>query len=117
MRDTGSDMHGWAADLFPICRSLTGNGVRETLAYLKKLAPALVTHEVRSGTQAFDWTVPDEWNIRGAYIEDERGNRVVDFSRNNLHVVGYSTAVDEWLTLAELQPHLHSLPEQPNAIP
>ena len=114
---TGIEMHNWARALFPINRSLTGAGVRETLEYLKTLLPDLEIHAVASGTKAFDWTVPDEWAIRGAYISDESGQRVVDFKRSNLHVVGYSEPVDCWLTLEQLQAHLHSLPEQPDAIP
>ena len=113
----GHDLHGLARRLWPIHRSITGDGVRNTLGILKEELPGLMIHEVPSGTQAFDWTVPDEWNISGARLIDPDGNVVVDYADSNLHVVGYSVPVDATLTLDELQPHLHSIPEQPDAIP
>lgn len=115
--DTGETIHAWITDLFPICRSLSGAGVRETLSYIQKLIPALEIHAVPSGTQAFDWVVPDEWNIIDAYVMDKDGKRVIDFKQHNLHVVGYSQAVDCEMSFADLDKHLHSLPDQPNAIP
>ena len=110
-------MYNWLVDLFPINRSLTGEGLRETLQYLNKLLPEMKINAVKSGTKVFDWEVPDEWKINQAYIENESGERVVDFADNNLHIVGYSIPIDEWLDLSELEEHLHSLPKQPNAIP
>ena len=113
----GEFMHGLARRLFPICRSLTGNGVRETFSILQECLPTLELTEVSSGTAAFDWTVPDEWNIRSAYVLGPDGKKVIDFSGNNLHVVGYSVPVNKIIPLAELQSHLHSIPELPDAIP
>ncbi len=103
-------------DIYPICRSITGAGVRETLAHVARRVP-LECFEVPSGTAVFDWEVPREWNIRDAYIADSQGRRVVDFRRHNLHVVGYSVPVRAQMTLNELRPHLHSLPDKPDAIP
>jgi len=116
MLDLSQQMLSCGKKLFPICRSITGDGVRETLRIISDIIP-LAIHEVPTGTKAFDWSVPKEWNIRDAFIADENGNKIVNFKNNNLHVVGYSVPVDKWITLSELQEHLHSLPEQPNAIP
>ena len=114
--EIGVVVHELAAELWPLPRSITG-GVRQTLEILKREVPGLIIGSIPSGTQCFDWTVPDEWSITDAFIEDESGVRIVDFRQNNLHVVGYSVPVDEWIELEQLQQHLHSLPEQTNAIP
>lgn len=109
-------MHELATELFPICRSITGKGVRTTLQRLKEIIP-LTVFSVPSGTRAFDWTVPNEWNVDEAYIANSKGEKIVDYKNNNLHLVGYSSPVDKIVNLDELNRHLHSLEEQPDAIP
>lgn len=104
-------------DLFPLPRSLTGDGVRQTFAYLQNLLPNLAVRSIRSGQQVFDWTVPKEWRIRSATLTGPSGDVLADFSVNNLHVVGYSTGVDRRMSLEDLRAHLYSVPEQPDAIP
>lgn len=117
----GQEMYALAVKLFPICRSITGEGVRQTLEILSGALAEdgieLVTHEVPSGTRAFDWPVPKEWVIREAYIEDGSGNHVIDMAENNLHVMGYSAPVDQWVDLAELKDHIYTQPDQPDVIP
>jgi aminopeptidase-like protein len=112
----GEDIFSLSARLFPICRSITGRGVRETLRLLQAIVP-LQIHEIPTGTQVFDWVIPKEWNIRDAYIKDCTGQRIVDFQKSNLHVVSYSVPVSASMPLSALKPHLHSLPDLPNAIP
>lgn len=112
----GRAMLALIEELYPICRSITGPGLRQTLGRLQREIP-LTLHEVPSGTPVLDWTVPDEWTIRDAYVATPDGRRVVDFRAHTLHVVQYSRPVDTVMTLAELRPHLHTLPEQPDLIP
>jgi aminopeptidase-like protein len=109
-------MYQLMEQLFPICRSITGNGVRETLAIIGKHIPIEI-FEVPSGIKVLDWTVPEEWNIRDAYILDPEGRKIVDFNRHNLHVVGYSIPVDQTISLTELQEHLYTREDLPDAIP
>ena len=112
----GEELHALARRLFPICRSLTGDGVRQTFDVLADTVALSVT-EVPTGTPLFDWTAPREWNIREAWIADSRGNRVVDFAASNLHVLGYSVPVRARLSLEELRPHLYTDPDRPDAVP
>ena len=112
----GEYMYQLLKELFPICRSITGEGVRETLRIIQKHIPIKI-HGIPSGTKVFDWEVPKEWNIKDAYIMDEEGNKIVDFKKNNLHVVGYSIPVDKTVNLEELESHLYSIEDQPEAIP
>jgi aminopeptidase-like protein len=114
--DIGLEMYQLIAKLYPICRSITGNGVRETLRIIEKHIP-LDVHSVPSGTPVFDWTVPREWNITDAYVKNSRGDRVIDFHNSNLHVMNYSVPVKKRMSLEELRPHLFTLPEHPDWIP
>ncbi len=113
---TGEELHDLCRRLFPICRSITGNGVRKTLATLGELID-LTFHEVPTGTRVFDWQVPQEWNLKEAFVENADGARVIDAAVNNLHVLNYSEPVDRTLSLQELDRHLFSLPDQPDLIP
>jgi len=116
-KTSGQRAHDLAKRLWPINRSLTGLGVVETLEILAETLPDLRLHRVPTGAGVFDWTVPKEWAVNEAYIEAPNGARICEFARNNLHLVGYSQAVDATMSLDALQPHLHSLPDQPDAIP
>ena len=116
MNNIGSEMYSLMERLFPICRSITGDGVRETLNILKEYIPIDIK-EVPSGTKVFDWEIPDEWNIKDAYVKDENGNRIIDYNKSNLHVVNYSIPFEGRLTLKELKNHLYTLPDQPDLIP
>ena len=117
IKNIGQEMYGWATDLFPINRSLSGDGVRETLNYIKNIVPEMNIIEVPSGTKCFDWTVPKEWNCDDGYIIDPDGNKICDFKNNNLHVVGYSTPIDKEIEYEELIEHLYHIEDQPTAIP
>lgn len=112
----GTQMMELTARLFPICRSITGNGVRRTLDLISEIIP-LDRYEIPSRTQVFDWEVPNEWNIRDAWIKNSRGEKIVDFGNSNLHVLNYSVGVHKHVSLGELKAHVHTLPAQPDLIP
>ncbi|AMV39208.1 DUF4910 domain-containing protein [Planctomyces sp. SH-PL62] len=116
MEDMGQAMYEMIARLFPICRSITGNGVRESLAIVREHVP-LELHEIPSGTRIYDWSVPQEWNIRDAFVRDPSGIKVIDFQRSNLHVMSYSVPVRARMPLEALRPHLYSDPDHPNWVP
>src|SRR5918994_2456392 len=115
-QEPGHEMFRLIERLYPICRSLTGAGVRQTLRILQEYIP-LTVHSVPSGTQVFDWTVPKEWNIRDGYIKNSNGKRIVDFKQCNLHVLGYSIPVHKKVSLSELKVHVFTLPNHPDWIP
>jgi len=112
----GDQMYQLIKELFPICRSITGNGVSQTLDIIKRDIP-LIVHKIPTRTKVFDWEVPKEWNIRDAYIMNSKGEKVVDFANSNLHVVNYSIPVDTSVSLKVLKEHIHTIPEHPDWIP
>ena len=109
MEKIGNEMFSWAKDIFPLNRSITGQGVRDTLLYFKNIIPELKIKEIPTGEKIFDWEVPNEWNIKEAYIEDENKKRIIDFNNSNLHVLGYSCPIDKWIDFEELDEHLYSI--------
>jgi aminopeptidase-like protein len=112
----GDAIHAFASELYPICRSITGDGVRRTLRLMSEHVPLSIS-EVPTGTPVFDWTVPQEWNVEGAYVADAHGRRIIDFDRHNLHLVNYSIPFKGSLTKEQLLPQLHSIPSHPKWIP
>jgi aminopeptidase-like protein len=114
--DIGEEIFAFVAEIYPICRSITGRGVRETLRAIGEHIK-LEVHEVPTGTQVFDWVIPREWNIRDAYIRNERGEKILDLARSNLHIMSYSVPVRQRISLDELKQHVYTLPDQPDLIP
>lgn len=114
--EAGHEMHKFISELYPICRSITGNGVRQTLSLINKRIP-LEIKEVPTGTKVFDWVVPKEWNISDAYVKNAKGERIIDFRKSNLHVVGYSIPMKKRVSLSELKQHLFTIPEHPAWVP
>ena len=114
--EIGNQIYKLVKRLYPICRSITGEGVRQTHRIIGEYIP-LRTHEVPTGTQVFDWKVPKEWNIRDAYIRNSNGEKIIDFQQSNLCVLNYSVPINARMSLNELKPHLHTLPEQPDVTP
>ena len=112
----GEEMHSLMERLYPLCRSITGNGVRESLRIIKEQIP-LEIREVKTGKRVFDWTVPKEWNIKDACVKDSKGKKVIDFQRSNLHILNYSVPIHKKMPLKELQEHLFTLPDYPDRIP
>lgn len=115
-KNIGTQIYQLAQKLYPICRSITGDGVRQTLKILQEYIP-LEVHEVPSGTPVFDWTVPKEWNIREAWVKNAEGKKIIDFKKHNLHILNYSVPIHQKLALSELKKHLYTLPDQPDLIP
>lgn len=116
LNTVGREMYKLISELYPICRSITGDGLRETLRHIQTYIP-LSIHEIPTGTEVFDWTVPKEWNIRDAYIKNSKGEKIVDYKKSNLHLVNYSIPFHQKVSLNELKEHLFSLPEHPDWIP
>ena len=117
MNDAGRNMYELAGRLFPICRSITGNGFRQSLEMIREILPEIQVFEIPSGTAVYDWTVPKEWNIRGGWIKNLQGETIIDFNDCNLHVMGYSVPVHQTISREELLDHIYTQPEQPEWIP